>query len=76
MSAFFGRGKVAALKIVRRNKLFQNLFQEIGMRCELSDDLLVKLQEFTCMMYTSSPGSSYVNELRYTYGIQLSCFCV
>ena len=76
VSAFFGKGKVAALKIVRRNKSFQNLFQEIGMRWELSEDLLVKLQEFTRMMYTSSPGTSYVNELRYRYGPWLSCFCV
>ena len=55
VSAFFGKGKVAALKI--------------GMRWELSDDLLVKLQEFTCVMYTSSPGTSYVNELRCRYDI-------
>ena len=69
VSAFFGKGKLAALKIVRRNKSFQNLFQEIGMRWEPSDDLLVKLQEFTCIMYTSSPGTSNFNELRYRYGI-------
>ena len=60
VSAFFGKGKVAALKIVRRNvdKSFQNLSQEIGMRWELGDDLLVKLQEFPCMMCTSSLGTS------------------
>ena len=69
VSAFFGKGKVAALKIVRRNQSFQNPFREIGMRWELSDDLLVKLKEFTCMMYTFSPGTSYVNELRYKYRI-------
>ena len=50
VSAFSGREKVAALNIVTRNKSFQNLFQEIGMRWELSDDLPVKLQEFTCIM--------------------------
>ena len=67
------KGKVAAPKIVRRNvnKSFQNLFQEISMHWELSDDLLVKLQEFTCMMYmyTSSLGTSDVSEVRYRYGI-------
>ena len=69
MSAFFGNGKVAALKIVQRNvnKSFQNLFQEIGIHWELGDDLLVKLQEFTCMMYTSSLGTSDVSEIRYRY---------
>ena len=70
MSTFFGIGKVAALKIVRTNinKSFQSLFQEIGIRWELSDELLVKLQEFKCRMYTCSLGASDVSKLRYRYG--------
>lgn len=78
VSAFFGKGKVAALKIVRRSKSFQNLFQDIGMSWELSDDLLTELQEFTCMMYASNPGTSDVNELRYRQAslAVFACLCV
>lgn len=65
VSAFAGKGKLAALKIIKRKKSFQNLFQQIGMQWELTDELFAKLQEFTCMMYSSTPGTSDVNELRY-----------
>jgi hypothetical protein len=65
VSAFAGKGKLAALKIIKQNKSFQNLFQQIGMQWGLTDELQAKLQEFTCMMYSSTPGTSDVNELRY-----------
>ena len=41
------------------------MFKDLGMEWELSDDLFKKLQEFTCRLYCSRPGTSDINELRY-----------
>ena len=35
------------------------------MEWELSDELFVRLQEFTCLLYSSNPGTKDVNALRY-----------
>lgn len=68
VSAFSGKGKVTALKLVKQNKSFQTLFQEIGMEWNLTDERFAKLQEFTCKMYSSATNTYDVNELRYWYG--------
>ncbi|KAK3753762.1 hypothetical protein QZH41_016442, partial [Actinostola sp. cb2023] len=65
VSAFAGRGKVAAYRIVTRSAEFQETFQQLGMEWNLSDDLYRSLQKFTCTMYCRNPGTSDVNELRY-----------
>ena len=53
VSAFAGRGKMGALGIVEENKEFQEMFKLVGMEWELSDELFQKLEDFTCLMYTS-----------------------
>lgn len=65
VSAFFGQGKVKALKLLSQNRSFVNLFQEIGMYWQLEEELFEKIQEFTCTMYSSVAGTSDVNEMRY-----------
>ena len=65
VSAFAGRGKVAGYRIVTRNAEFQEMFHQLGMEWNLSDDLYRSLQKFTCTMYCSTPGTSNINELRY-----------
>lgn len=65
VSAFAGKGKLTALKIVKKNRRFQCLFQQVGMQWELSDELFTQLQEFTCLLYSANPGTTDVNELRY-----------
>ena len=65
VSAFAGRGKVVGYRIVTRNVEFQEMFQQLGMEWNLSDDLHHSLQKFTCTMYCSTPGTSDINELRY-----------
>jgi len=48
VSAFAGRGKIGALRIVKQSNSFQEMFNRLGMEWELSDDLVKKLQEFSC----------------------------
>ena len=65
VSAFSGKGKVTALKLVKQNKSFQTLFQEIDMEWNLTDKRFAKCQEFTCKMYSSATKTYDVNELCY-----------
>lgn len=65
VSAFAGRGKIGALRIVKEQRSFQEMFDLLGVEWELSGDLFQKLQDFTCRMYSSRPGTNSINELRY-----------
>ena len=67
VSAFSGKGKVTALKLVKQSRSFQTLFQEIGIEWNLTDERFAKLQEFTCKMYSATAKTYDVNELRYWY---------
>ena len=65
VSAFAGRGKIGALRIVKEQRSFQEMFDLLGVEWELSDDLFQMLPNFTCRMYSSRPGTNSINELRY-----------
>ncbi|KAK5859272.1 hypothetical protein PBY51_003352 [Eleginops maclovinus] len=69
VSAFAGRGKIGALKLVKSNKAYQEAFSELGRSWDVSDELFKKLQEFTCCMYVHSTRTIDVNTLRH----QLFC---
>ena len=58
LSAFAGRGKIGALRIVKEHRSVQEMFDLLGVEWELSDDLFQKLQDFTCRMYSSRPGTN------------------
>ena len=64
-SAFSGKGKLTTLKLAKRRPAHQELFQQLGAEWELSDELFLRLQDFTCLMYSSNPGTRDVNVLRY-----------
>ena len=65
MSAFSGKGQNSAFKLAKRHMIFRELFQLLGTEWDLSDELFTRLQEFTCFMYNSNPGTKDVNDLRY-----------
>ena len=65
VSAFAGRGKIGALWIVKEQRYFQEMFDLLGVEWEFSDNLFQMLQNFTCRMYSSRPGTNSINELRY-----------
>ncbi len=74
VSVFLGKSDITALKLVKQTKSFQTLFQEIGMHWNLTDGQFAKLHEFTCKMYSTTPGIHDVNELRYRYESLCCCF--
>lgn len=65
VSSFAGKGKIAPLKMVKKYKKFQTLFKHLGMEWQLTDEDFTLLQEFTCLLYSATSGTSEVNELRY-----------
>ena len=69
VSAFAGRGKLRALKLMMRSEVFQTVFRELGQDWELSTDLFMKLQAFTCQLYMASTKTEHINTARY----QLFC---
>ncbi|KAJ8390648.1 hypothetical protein AAFF_G00102540 [Aldrovandia affinis] len=69
LSAFAGRGKLRALKLIMRSEHFQEVFLKLGQSGELSMDLFEKLQAFTCKLYTASTTTEDINTARH----QLFC---
>lgn len=65
VSAFAGRGKIGAFRILKQHRSFQEMFELLGKEWELSEELFKKLQEFTCQMYCSRAGTADINELQY-----------
>ncbi|KAJ8414129.1 hypothetical protein AAFF_G00067270 [Aldrovandia affinis] len=69
LSAFAGRGKLRALKLIMRSEHFQEVFCKLGQSWELAMDLFKKLQAFTCKLYTASTTTEDINTARH----QLFC---
>ncbi|KAL8572154.1 hypothetical protein ACOMHN_057829 [Nucella lapillus] len=69
VSSFAGKGKVAALKMLKSNENVQQAFSDLGKDWELSGELFKKLEQFTCKLYAPKQPTTGVNELRY----QLLC---
>ena len=64
-SAFSGQGKLKALKLLNKDKRYQELFATLGLEWELSEDKFQLLEEFTCHLYAARTMISSVNTLRY-----------
>ena len=65
MSSFAGKGKVAALKILKSNENVQQALSDLGKDWELSGELFEKLELFTCQLYVPKQPTTGVNELRH-----------
>ena len=50
-SAFYGKGKVTALKIAKEKEQYANLFGNVGKQITPSDELKSGLYEFVCHLY-------------------------
>ncbi|KAL8624130.1 hypothetical protein ACOMHN_036133 [Nucella lapillus] len=64
VSSFAGKGKVAALKMLKSNENVQQTFSDLGKDWELSGELFEKLEQFTCKLYAPKQPTTGVNELR------------
>ena len=65
VSAFAGRGKLLALKLLRQTTKFKKAFLEFGQIWKMSDELFDSLEEFTCRLYVSQSDICKVNEIRF-----------
>ena len=69
VSAFAGRGKLGALNVLRKDRIYQETFCELGQTWDVSPGLFENIQQLVCRMYAASSITTDVNELRY----QLFC---
>ena len=65
VSSFAGCGKIKALKLLKTNQDFQELFKKLGQEWAMSSALQAGLESFVCAMYGSASGDTSVNEFRY-----------
>ncbi len=65
VSAFAGRGKLTALKLVKGNRAFQESFKSLGTSWDVSDEIYSNMELFVCRMYAPSSSVCDVNDLRY-----------
>jgi len=69
MHAFTGQGKIGTLKLLKSDKIYQEVFSELGCSWDVSAELFKNLQEITCRIYVPSTSTTDANSLRY----QLFC---
>ena len=62
-SAFVGKGKQAAFKIMHRSEENQSALQHLGESFELAEEVYTKLERFVCQLY--GKASRNFNDLRY-----------
>ena len=62
-SAFSGKGKVKALKLMINSARFVTLFQHLGTSWDLEEEINKELEIFTCRLYGSSLDN--INDVRY-----------
>ena len=65
VSVYAGRGKITVLRLVKQQTSYHEMFKQLGMEWAPSDMLFQSLQEFTCKLFCSQPGTDNINELRY-----------
>ena len=64
-SAFAGKGKAKALKLMSKNKEIQDTFFKLGREWDLSPDLMNKLEAYTSLLNAPKTSSTKINDLRY-----------
>ncbi len=50
-SAFAGKGKLAALRLLKSEPEYQDLFKSFGSSWEVSEEMFKKLEGFKCQLY-------------------------
>ena len=51
VSAYSGKGKVRAVKLISKKKKYVELFKKICQSWDLADDMFQELEEFTCSFF-------------------------
>ena len=64
VSAFAGKGKTKAVKLLLNSDDFIMLFKQLGSDWDITDDQRNRLEQFTCELYGEKKNS--INEVRYS----------
>ena len=62
---FAGKGKIRALKILKANAEFKEVFAQLGVQWNLPPNVHVKLEEFVCKLCATRPATSSIDVLLY-----------
>ena len=66
VSSFAGKGKLPALKLMKKDERFQELFHRLGQELTVTEDDVSLLEEFVCCLYGGQKLKvKNVSELRY-----------
>ena len=65
VSAFAGRGKLGAFKLLKGNRTYQEDFKSLGTSWDVSEHLHRAMESFVCQMYAPSSDICDINDLRY-----------
>ena len=67
VSAFAGKDKTRALRMLTANAKFKEAFAQLGVQWNLTPNLhvIVNLEEFVCKLYATRPATSSIDALRY-----------
>ena len=65
LSAFAGKGKAKALKLLTTSRENQDTFTKVGQEWDIPPELMDKLETFTCLLYATKASSTKINDLRY-----------
>lgn len=62
-SAFAGKGKLGALKLVKESKTFQESFKSLGTSWDVSEEVHRNMESFVCRMYAPSSSICDINDV-------------
>ena len=65
VSAFAGKGKAKALKLLTTSRENQDTFTKVGQEWDIPPELTDKLEAFTCLLYATKASFTKINDLRY-----------
>ena len=72
-SAFKGIGKVKPIKLFQKKPRYQIVFQNLGKSWDVSEDIFLQLEEFTCFMYKPKDRHLNVDDLCYEMVLKKCC---
>ena len=63
MSAFASRRQLSALKLMKKDITYQEMFSQVGQSWDVQPHIFQKVQQFTCPMYVAASRTIEVKDL-------------
>ena len=70
VSAFYGKGKIKALKLMLEDESFVDVFSKLGEHFDMSADVYDKLEEFVCCLHGSREEKRIIVVRYYTFRLE------